>query len=107
VVCLFALLAPGLALAMKPPLQPLDVFDLQWVSDPQVSPDGRTIAYVRMSYDIKADKPRGAIWLAGSDGAHARPLTSATSSVSPRWSPDGRRLAYLGMAADGSPQLFM
>ena len=100
-------MAPGMVFGAKPPLKALDVFDLQWVSDPEVSPDGRTIAYVRMSYDIKTDKPRGAIWLVGVDGAHARPLTSTASSASPRWSPDGKRLAYLGMAADGSTQLFM
>jgi dipeptidyl aminopeptidase/acylaminoacyl peptidase len=104
---LFALLAPSFAQAVKPALKPLDVFDLQWVGDPQVSPDGRSIAYVRMSFDIKTDRQRGVIWLVGSDGKHARPLSSAASSSSPRWSPDGTRLAYLGKAADGSTQLFV
>jgi acylaminoacyl-peptidase len=105
--CAFALAAQAFADGVKPPLKPLDVFDLQWVSDPQVSPDGRSIAYVRVSYDIKTDKARGAIWLVGIDGSHARPLTSAATSAAPRWSPDGKRLAYFGMGADGSTQLFM
>ena len=104
---LFTLLAPSLAQTPKPALRPMDVFDLQWVSDPQVSPDGRSIAYVRMAFDIKADRPRGVIWLVGADGRHARPLSSAASSAAPRWSPDGTRLAYLGRAADGSTQLFV
>src|SRR3984885_9856600 len=103
----FALSAPALAQTVKPPLNPLDVFDLQWVGDPEISPDGRSIAYVRRSFDIKTDHPRGVVWLVGSDGAHARPLSSAASSAAPRWSPDGTRIAYLGKEADGSTQLYV
>src|ERR1700719_3451512 len=99
--------APGLAQTQKPAFKPLDVFDLQWASDPQVSPDGRSIAYVRMNFDIKTDRPRGVIWLVGADGKHPRPLSGAATSNAPRWSPDGTRLAYLGPAADGSAQLFI
>ncbi|MHB8476928.1 MAG: prolyl oligopeptidase family serine peptidase [Steroidobacteraceae bacterium] len=102
-----ALWAPSFAQSPKPPLKPLDVFDLQWASDPQISPDGRSIAYVRMNFDVKTDRPRGVVWLVGADGRRARPLTSAAASNSPRWSPDGTRLAYLGAAADGSTQLFI
>ncbi len=105
--CLCTLVAPGFAQTAKPALQPLDVFDLQWVKDPEISPDGRSIAYVRMSFDIKTDRPRGVIWLVGADGKHARPLSGAASSSSPRWSPDGGRLAYLGAGADGTTQLFV
>src|SRR3982074_2169117 len=104
---LFVLPAPGFAQTVKPVLKPLDVFDLQWVKDPQISPDGKSIAYVRMSFDIKTDKARGVIWLVGIDGKHARPLSGAATSMVPRWSPDGTRLAYLGAAADGSTQLFV
>jgi len=104
---LCALPAVSFPQAVKPVFKPLDVFDLQWVNDPQVSPDGRSIAYVRMNFDIKADKPRGVVWMVGADGNHARPLSSAASSNAPRWSPDGTRLAYLGAGADGSTQLFV
>ena len=102
-----ALTAPADAQSAKPELKPLDVFDLHWAADPQISPDGRSIAYVRMGFDIKTDRPRGVIWLIGSDGKHARPLSGAVHSASPRWSPDGTRLAYLGAGADGSTQLFI
>jgi dipeptidyl aminopeptidase/acylaminoacyl peptidase len=97
----------GVAQVPKSSLKPLDVFDLQWVADPEMSPDGRSIAYVRMSYDIKTDRPRGSVWLIGVDGKNARPLSSAPTSGSPRWSPDGTRIAYVARAADGSNQLFM
>src|ERR1700727_707745 len=91
----------------KPAFKPMDVFDLQWAADPEVSPDGRNIAYVRMGYDIKTDRARGIGWLVGIDGKNERPLSGAPTSGSPRWSPDGARIAYIGRAADGSAQLFM
>jgi Tol biopolymer transport system component len=99
--------APGFAQTQKPAFKPLDVFDLQWAADPQVSPDGRSIAYVRSGFDIKTDRARGSVWLVGSDGKNERPLSSAPTSGSPRWSPDGTRIAYVSRAADGSMQLFM
>ena len=90
-----------------PNFKPMDVFDLQWAADPQISPDGRNIAYVRMGMDIKTDRPRGTIWLVAADGGHARPLSGADSSFHPRWSPDGSRIAYLANGSDGSSQLFV
>src|ERR1700728_778114 len=91
----------------KPAFKPMDVFDLQWAADPQVSPDGRNIAYVRMAYDVKTDRARGTVWLVGVDGKNERPLSGAPSSGSPRAAPDRTRIAYIGRAADGSAQLFM
>ena len=93
--------------APKPAFKPMDVFDLQWAADPEVSPDGRNIAYVRMGYDIKTDLARGSVWLVGVDGKNERPLSGAPTSGSPRWSPDGTRIAYIARAADGAAQLFM
>ena len=90
-----------------PNFKPMDVFDLQWVADPQISPDGRNIAYVRMGMDIKTDRPRGTIWLVAADGGHPRPLSGADSSFHARWSPDGSRIAYLANGSDGSTQLFV
>ncbi|HEY2145918.1 MAG TPA: S9 family peptidase [Steroidobacteraceae bacterium] len=104
---LLSFAAPGIAQAQKPAFKPLDVFDLQWAADPEISPDGKRIAYVRMTNDIKTDRPRGSVWLVGVDGKNERPLSSAPSSGSPRWSPDGARIAFLARAADGSLQLFM
>jgi hypothetical protein len=51
-LCVCMLPALGFAQTPKPFFKPLDIFDLQWASDPQISPDGRSIAYVRMSFDI-------------------------------------------------------
>jgi dipeptidyl aminopeptidase/acylaminoacyl peptidase len=84
-----------------------DLFGLEWASDPQISPDGRTIAYVRQSNDIMTDKARPTIWLVDVATGQQRPLIAGAGSYfSPRWSPDGTRLAYV--AAEGaSPQLYV
>src|SRR5260370_18120054 len=90
-----SLASPGYAQPAKPAFKPLDVFDLQWAADPQVSPDGRSIAYVRMGFDIKTDRARGAVWLVGVDGKNERPLSGAPTTRSPPWPPDGTRIAYI------------
>ena len=71
-----------------------DLFNLEVATDPQISPDGKTIAYVRKSNDIMTDKARQTIWLVDVATGQQRPLEAgAGSSFSPRWSPDGARLA--------------
>jgi dipeptidyl aminopeptidase/acylaminoacyl peptidase len=85
-----------------------DVFDLQWVEDPQIRPDGRAVAYVRMSYDIMSDRPQSTLWLMDIDAGTQTPVASGSGShFSPRWSPDGRRLAYVSSSEGGQPQLFV
>src|SRR5262245_28371297 len=88
----------------KKPFQPLDMFDLQWASDPQISPDGRSVVYVRKYVDIMKDAQKGDLWMVDTDGSHHRPLVKNASS--PRWSPDGGRIAYV--ASDGAgAQIFV
>ena len=85
-----------------------DLFDLSAASDPQISPDGRTVAYVRRSADIMTDKARSSIWLINVATGEQRPLAAGTGDhFSPKWSPDGRRLAYVSSAEGGAPQLFV
>jgi dipeptidyl aminopeptidase/acylaminoacyl peptidase len=84
-----------------------DLFNLEWASDPRISPDGRTIAYVRQSNDIMTDNARHSIWLIDVATGQQRPLLAGQGSYSsPRWSPDGTRLAYVA-AEGGSPQLYV
>ena len=88
-------------------LQARDVFDLEFAADPQISPDGRHIVYVRTSFDIRTDVPRSNLWAIDADGSNHRPLRSDRQRHgSPRWSPDGTRIAYVS-GAEGSPQLFV
>ncbi len=93
----------ALPAAARPAFAPMDVFSLEWASDPEVSPDGAQVAYVRRSFDIKTDSRRGAIWLVDRDGGNHRPLTGgAGNQSSPRWSPDGKRLAFVAADPDGA-----
>jgi dipeptidyl aminopeptidase/acylaminoacyl peptidase len=82
----------------KPAFQSMDVFRLEFAADPQISPDGKRVAYVRHFMDIKKDRKRGNLWIVNTDGSDHRPLTSGDNDHSPRWSSDGKRLLYL--AAD-------
>ena len=84
-----------------------DIFNLEYVSEVQVSPNGKNIAYVRRSNDIMSDSSRANVWLASVDGKSHRPLLSSKKNYySIRWSPDGSRLAYLSNE-EGKPQLYV
>jgi acylaminoacyl-peptidase len=88
-------------------LHSIDVFQLEYADDVQISPDGSSIFYVRVSHDIMTDRVRRNLWIIDADGTDNRPLRSENRSFgSPRWSPDGTRLAYVS-AAEGSPQLYV
>ncbi|HET9785199.1 MAG TPA: hypothetical protein VFP94_09630, partial [Terriglobales bacterium] len=65
-------------------------------SDPQCAPDGRSVAYVLDTIDVKADKHRTHVWLADvATGLNRQMTYSPEGESSPRWSPDGKHLAFL------------
>lgn len=73
-----------------------DVFDLEYAADPQISPDGKQILYVRRSNDIMKDRTRSNLWIVDVDGGSHRPVLSSFDTYSsPRWSPSGDRIAYV------------
>ena len=88
-------------------LEPMDVFRVQVAADPQISPDGKRIVYVRQSADWSADRRVSNLWIVSFDGTEHRPLTTGTAGdSSPRWSPDGTRIAYIS-DRDGKSQLYV
>ncbi|MCX5765661.1 MAG: S9 family peptidase [Gemmatimonadetes bacterium] len=112
VPCAVLLLAAVFALAPRANaqakrLQAADIFQLEYAAEPQISPDGQWVAYVRQWSDNMTDRRHSNIWLAKVDGSLHRPLTSGKfDDVSPRWSPDGKRLAYVSNRS-GSAQLYI
>jgi len=86
-----------------PKLEPMDVFELELASDPQISPDGRRVAYVRASMDVMHNQRRTRLWLVDVATGEQRPVAAEAGAVaSPRWSPRGDRLAWIGGEADAT-----
>lgn len=85
----------------------LDVFQLEWISDPQISLDGQRIIYVRNYNDIKMDQAYSNLWIVNFDGSNNHPLTTGNhTDFSPQWSPDGKKILYKSNK-DGSAQLYL
>ena len=84
-----------------------DVIALRSVSDPQISPDGKWVAYTVARADLEQNASDADIWLASTLGEFPSRLTThKKSDTSPRWSPDGRRIAFIS-AREEKPQLFL
>src|SRR5229473_6564761 len=103
VACMLVL--AGLAVAQQAPrgITPEDYFAFEFISDPQISPDGKLVAYVLTKVDRAQNRRSTSIWMVATDGSHApwQFTTSPQSTTSPRWSPDGQSLAFLSTRPTG------
>ena len=88
-------------------LELLDIFNLEYISDPQISPDGKQVVYIRNFKDVMTDKNLSNLWIVNFDGTQNRPLTTGnTSDNSPSWSPDGKKLLFKSNM-DGKMRLYL
>lgn len=107
VISLLILLVAHFGISQSSSLETIDIFNLEYVSDPQVSPDESRIVYVRNFKDIMTDRNLSNLWITNFDGSRNQPLTTGNQNdFSPRWSPDGKHLLYKSNK-DGSTQLYL
>src|SRR6516164_8797893 len=82
--------------AEKRPITEKDLWDFVWIGDPQVSPDGSHVAFVRVTVNDKKEGYNTSIWSVPVAGGEApRQLTKGNHDTTPRWSPDGKFLLFL------------
>ncbi|HSE21694.1 MAG TPA: S9 family peptidase [Pyrinomonadaceae bacterium] len=101
--------SPGFA--QKRSITEKDLFNFVWAGDPQVSPDGSRIAFIKVTVNDRKDGYNTAIWMVETASGVTRQLTRGTRDANPRWSPDGQYLLFVrAPERDGRaepPQLYM
>jgi len=87
-------------------LQPIDLFDLEYVNNPKISPDGKQIIYERNYFDIQTDRKYVNLWIINADGSENRPITTGNQSdYNAIWGKD-QNIIYYQSNKDGSTQIY-
>ena len=109
VLLLLLVLSAPLAFSQKTSnLDLLDIYNMEYVSDPQISPDGSQVLYVRNFKDVMTDKNLSNIWLINSDGSKNRPITTGNQNdFYPRWSHKGDKIIFKSNRQDNRMKLFL
>jgi len=86
-------------------ITPEDYYSFEFASDPQISPDGKLVAYTLTKVDRAQNRRNASVWMLATDGSRApwQFTTSPQTSNSPRWSPDGKSLAFLSSRPESTP----
>jgi dipeptidyl aminopeptidase/acylaminoacyl peptidase len=101
-IMLILFLLPLIANAQKKAFSIEDLYKIKNVSDPQISPDGKQIAFVVTEYFLEKGKSNSDIWIMDADGGNQRQMTrDAASDNHPRWSPNGNKLLFVSGRKNG------
>jgi dipeptidyl aminopeptidase/acylaminoacyl peptidase len=103
-----AALGAGPLPAQQRPITETDLYHFKWAADPQISPDGKQVAYVVVTVNAKHTGYETSMWSVATDAASPpRQLTSGTHDAAPRWSPDSRTLAFVRTEEKTRPQIYL
>ncbi|HXB72093.1 MAG TPA: S9 family peptidase [Candidatus Acidoferrales bacterium] len=97
----------AVAFAQRRPFDAYALMELQRIGDPQISPDGQTVAFQVQSVDVEANRKPVQVWTVPLNGGAARQIThDGEQNQRPRWSPDSKRIAYISDRG-GSSQIWL
>lgn len=108
IIFLFILTGTNVFAQEKTLLELKDLFNMEYISDPQISPDGSQVVYARNFKDIMTDRDYSNLWISNIDGTRIRQLTQGNQrDYAPRWSNDGKKLAFLSNQDDEKVKLYL
>ena len=94
--------------AVKRPITETDLYKFTWIADPQISPDGTTVAFVRVMVNEKDNQYESALYsVPAAGGVPPARITGGTRDTTPRWSPDGKWIAFVRPNEKATPQIFL
>jgi dipeptidyl aminopeptidase/acylaminoacyl peptidase/uncharacterized lipoprotein YddW (UPF0748 family) len=93
----------------KRPMTIEDLWNIDRLGPPSISPDGSWVVVELTSFDTSSDNVSSELWLLSTDGKQQRQLTNSGGRNSgPRWSPDGRHIAFVSKrTGDDSNQIYI